>query len=713
MKRLLYACALLAVLAGCSKDDAETSPQRGETGLLRMNISATRTDATDDYDPLERLTVRLYNADGALLRKYASREDLPSEFELLAGEYRVTVEAGEQVAASHTKRFYKGENSFPITAGGMTTAEVKCELQNTVVEVSFDESIAANFGSDFYALAAIGDTADAPQEIAGNALRFTADGKGYFTLPEGAETLSWSFTGMHPERGEIVKRGSQPLRTDGRYRYRLTFRFSEDLPGYVEGVTVTVDPSTDDYDDTIVFSPDPTIETEGDFDPDTTQDYVPGITGDRTYLIATVAPISRAELSFDDETYLLIGTRSGAEGIRVEQTDDTHMTVTLTGDFFTGRTGGEHTVAISVTDTAGGSLTRRTPFRLPGLLPVETSDYDLWNNTVTLRALVFGSEAPQVGFGLRTPGGEWQEAAGVPAGDNIYTATIGAEWQTSVNDAGLTVHTPVAGTGVFAQKEYEYRMTLDGTAYEGSFSTPCDQRIPYGDMEDGNLSCFTSSNKSTAFWGSGNNNFAKTLCSQVAKGGSHCAQLQSAAAGALGINMLAAGNLFTGTFDKPSMQGTVGFGKDYDWKARPTALRLRFHATIGSVDYTKWADDSGSDPIAKGQPDKGRIYVAIVDWDSPRNVSSGTSAPSGMWDPATASSLPEGAIIGYGSLWVTESTAGDDLVELTLPISYYDTAAKPSKPYKIVISCSANAYGDYMNGCSSNRMYVDDFEWVY
>ena len=84
-----------------------------------------------------------------------------------------------------------------------------------------------------------------------------------------------------------------------------------------------------------------------------------------------------------------------------------------------------------------------------------------------------------------------------------------------------------------------------------------------------------------------------------------------------------------------------------------------------------------------------------------------------MWDPETVSSLEEGAIIGYGSLWVEQSTDGDDMVTIDLPIYYYDKTTKPSKEYKIVISCSANAYGDYMNGCRNNRLYVDDFEWVY
>ena len=52
--------------------------------------------------------------------------------------------------------------------------------------------------------------------------------------------------------------------------------------------------------------------------------------------------------------------------------------------------------------------------------------------------------------------------------------------------------------------------------------------------------------------------------------------------------------------------------------------------------------------------------------------------------------------------------------EVTIDLNYYDTAAKPSSDnYSVVISCACSAYGDYFNGCSSNTLYVDDFEWVY
>ena len=79
------------------------------------------------------------------------------------------------------------------------------------------------------------------------------------------------------------------------------------------------------------------------------------------------------------------------------------------------------------------------------------------------------------------------------------------------------------------------------------------------------MSCFTINNQTTPFWGSGNNNYMSAiigdqltrLCTQQVKSGSKCALLASQTAAGL----LAAGNLFSGTFVKPSTQGTVGVRK--------------------------------------------------------------------------------------------------------------------------------------------------------
>lgn len=118
-------------------------------------------------------------------------------------------------------------------------------------------------------------------------------------------------------------------------------------------------------------------------------------------------------------------------------------------------------------------------------------------------------------------------------------------------------------------------------------------------------------------------------------------------------------------------------------------------------------------PLAKGEQDKARIFVCIIDWDAPHNVSTGLSNPKGIWDPETTTNPGEGNIIGYGSLFIDKDTEGNSMVDAKLKINYYDKETKPSKAYKLLISCATSAYGDYMNGCKSNVMYVDDFEWVY
>ena len=206
MKKYITAALLFcaALTAACSKETAG-SADTGDTGALEMRVSATRAEADGEYDPLQRLAVRIYRASGELLRQYTA-ETLPSRLELLAGEYRVEVDAGEAVPASFTKRFYKGEKTFTVAAGQTTVAEVECKRQNVVAEVKFDATVSAAFGENFHAWVVAADAFDEGQVQRGGvpALNYTADGTGYFTMPEGATTLTTRFEGTHPDRGVIV-----------------------------------------------------------------------------------------------------------------------------------------------------------------------------------------------------------------------------------------------------------------------------------------------------------------------------------------------------------------------------------------------------------------------------------------------------------------------------------------------------------------------------
>ncbi len=342
---------------------------------------------------------------------------------------------------------------------------------------------------------------------------------------------------------------------------------------------------------------------------------------------------------------------------------------------------------------------------------VALREADLWQNTGTVTALISADEyASGAALEYRIKGDtEWQpmQESGYDAG--ILTATIAPEWKTETNPNGLTVYKLVPKKGLFAGHTYEFRLLVGGSEQGAplEYTAPAGNTIPNGDMEDASMNCWTQNNKTAEFWGSGNNTFTKGLCTQAPFAGGMRAKLQATSA----VGVLASGNLFTGLFQKDLItRGVVSFGQTYAWKARPRALKVQYFAEhIGPVDI----DKKFGAPIGMGDQDRARIMVAIVDWNARREVGSGTEPPTGTWDPQEAASTEQGKIIAYGSLFIDESSTGDRMIDTELELHFYDREAKPSGLYQLVISCSTSAYGDFMTGCKSNVLYIDNFEWAY
>lgn len=346
-------------------------------------------------------------------------------------------------------------------------------------------------------------------------------------------------------------------------------------------------------------------------------------------------------------------------------------------------------------------------------LKIAFRETDLWNNTGVITAMTTEEEYPDAVIQYRVKGtDEWQETQkGERDETGIFTGTVAPAWTNSTNGAGIPVKRLVRTKGIYAGQTYELRLLVNGEATETSeYTAPAGDVIPDGNMEDSGLSCFTSNNANAEFWASGNNSFAPSLCKQATfdgMGGSYCALLKASDPPIVG---LAAGNLMSGIFYKDGLTtGVVEFGQPYTWTARPYGMKVKYHATVGIVNQAK---HSGA-PIGEGDQDKARIFVAIVDWSARHRVASGTGAPTGTWDPTETTATDEGKIIACGSLFIDKSTEGDRMTEITLPLDFYDTQARPTGKYSIVISCSTSAYGDFMVGCTTNSMYVDDFEWVY
>ena len=420
MKRYIsYFAVLLAVLLGaaCSKDDAAPGTD-GRTGFMAMTVSTRQTADTGEYDPLQHQTVYIYNDEGGLLRKYTSKEACPERLELLAGTYRVAVEAGEEAPADFTKRLYKGEETFTVKPGETTNVAVVCQIVNTVVEVKFDDSILQNLAPGYSVWIAGGEKVDEQAAEAGSvpALRFTTEGTGYYTLPAGTTSLAWLFRGTHVE-GKNVEMEDYITNVKAGGKYTLTFKYSPDLPGYIDCVLISVDPGTDDKDDEIIFSPDPAVISEG-FDIAEIQKYR---SGEKKYRIMAFSELTRFTVSVGDESYDALGGTT--EGISLEPVDKYNVRLTLSDAFFASCQAGDQEVTFRIEDANGGSSEVATTYRLEGLVPVTADDYDLWANTVTLRVVSF-TPGTTVQFGLRSSGGEWQPMAGTPQGDDFITAGL-------------------------------------------------------------------------------------------------------------------------------------------------------------------------------------------------------------------------------------------------------------------------------------------------
>lgn len=727
MKRFIQLYTTLALLilgAACSKSESYLSGSADGVGTMAITISTQDAQSTRAYDPLAHVTVRIYNDEGGLIRKYTALSDIPARLELLAGEYTVAVEAGEEVDASFDTRFYKGEKTFSVTAGNTTPVAVVCQPANVIVAVQFDQSVGESFDAGYSAWVALDDAfdLDAAQTGAVPALKYTADGTGYFTLPEGTTTLSWFFSGEHSARGEVTKTDRiSDIRTAG--KYTLTFRYSPDLPGFIEALLVRVDETTEDHDDTFVLRDEPTITGDG-FDLTADQQYT---SGNRVYHIEAASAIEQLSVSIDGQTFDALN--GSTAGIGVVSTDETNIVLTLSDAFFAGRAGGDHTVSVSAVDANDGNASVQTTYRLQGLFPMAETDYDLWSNTLTLRAVAF--DTATVSFALREDGGAWNTQSGTRAGD-VVTVVFAPEWEDKTTPDWSTPNTNsvlpyarlVAGTGIFAGHTYDYKVTIDSAEQGGQFTTVAGNTITNGNFDtwkDGNYfpctetgtTIFNTKQYFYDFWGSGYNDFLKTLCTRdetiAGRDGAYAAKLTASYNNMAGIP--APGNLFSANFAVKTspMGGEVHFGKPFTYNARPRAIKFRYHATIGAVDYNQHGG-----PLAVGETDKARIYVAITEWSAAHTIFAGKNAPTGTWDPEKQTSVTEGAVIGYASKFIEETTAGSEMVEVVVPINYYDkNAAAPQGNFTIVLSCSTSAFGDYMNACSTNVMYVDAFEWVY
>ncbi len=710
MKRYItniFAVLCAALLApSCSTDGVDNIPE-GQ-GLITMNVE-TGTRAAGDPVALEECTVGIYdlNQEGALVRKYA-KGNCPNQIALVAGRYRVKVQYGQKPdAASFDNCYYEGQ-SDPITlaAGATETAEVECLPQSLAVEVRFGDNFAELFNS-YAADVTLGSG------VTNGSLHYTENRTGYFTLPEDVTEMSWTFTGEHKTEGTITKTATFGVEMGK--KYALSFKFSPDLPGYISIDVITIEVgSSIDWDDEFNFSNDPEITSTNSGFFSAPQVYAGEAV---TVQVDAQAAITKLSVEAAGKTVDLINSADGRVTVTLNSSR-TGATITLNPSFFNFACG-DTAVTFKVEDQDGGQASKTATIRMEeGILPVAEADCDLWLNTVVLRAKSNGA-VPVIKM-RRAGDSEWQTATAAADGDH-YTATFAPQWQSSQNAGNNNIYTPMTGTGVWAANTYEACAEIDGKVSMTTFTTQAGDVIPNAGLDEwstwkvvgsimtGGTVPYPNKDASTEFWVGGNNKTTNALCTGVEIEGSHgkCAQLKPKTA----VGVFAAGNLFTGTFDAGTAvsdtYGNARFGVKYAFTGRPRALRFRCKITVS-------ADNAvNGDQLPAGAIDPARVFCCVVDWTERHAVKSGLQKDeSTFWNPVNSTALDEGKILGYADTGlITES---NDWKTMEIPFVWYDKESMPTEGnYTMLISCSTSAYGDYTIGSENNRIWIEDFEWVY
>lgn len=173
--------------------------------------------------------------------------------------------------------------------------------------------------------------------------------------------------------------------------------------------------------------------------------------------------------------------------------------------------------------------------------------------------------------------------------------------------------------------------------------------------------------------------------------------------------ILACGNLFTGQFTEiiGGAAGAVHYGRP--WSTRPKKLVLSYKYKGGLVDCV---DDYPADDVVKvGDKDRCQIFVGVGDWDykryggsqaSPVRVSTAKNERKTLFTPESA------GIIACGNFVSNQSVS--EWTELEIPLEYRSLERKPTH---IIIICAVNYRGDYMTGCSTAKLWLDNMRFEY
>lgn len=725
MKRYYYimtlASAILA-LASCKTDNEFIEAE----GSLKLSVGvsdkvevASRTLSKEEQEALGNdCRIRIYNGE-TLVRKYEGLENVPSEIALMTGDYSVRVTAGDSVAASFEERFFEGKKEFTIAKGEVSSVEVNCGIVNTVVAITWDESLSEAFSAcQVTVTSATGELVYTSEN---------ADAKGYFILPEDNKSLTFKFSATTLAGGKYEKTDvKSDLNASTLYNLTYSYKAFEQNPTGGASLQVTVDETPLEEDEHVItFKQRPVIvckdaeETTYDLgqpmylELNAQKDFYFNISTSSSLSSLIIRNENFQTWGCDYNQFDMLQLGGYAETLKTFGISVVESKTALKGDVWTilfakellaKMTGSEGSVSTTIEATDANGKNRTVVWNIIASNATVVTDeiipYEVWTSKATLHGTITGTLASTAKF--------------------RYRAKDTADWTTVDADvSGDSFSKEI--TGLKSGTTYEYQ-AMDGEqassiTYEFTTEVEFQPENPGFEFTSGTSPIVIYGAGQSMWWDTGNHGSATlkknvtTPDTSVKHSGNQSILLSSQKVTFMGLGKFAAGNLFVGKYLKTDgTDGILGWGRPCT--SRPKALKVWVRYEPGTV-------DNGGDYISNGATDEGIIYIALGDWAG--QEAEGETWPfvvktknqSSLFNKEKGTYSGDG-IIAYGEKVFTEAyKEGENLKELTIELDYDSYGGNQRKPTSIIIVSSASKYGDYFQGSGTSKMWLDDIELIY
>lgn len=735
MKNIIFILSCLIFFVGCKEDDRYSS---GNCGLVRLNLAlddevtvASRGNiGIDESNALKSNSkVRIYKND-KLVAKYKGITDEGVVLPLGDG-YSTLIIAGDSVPASFDKRYFKGTQTFSVERKEMNDVNVECRMANTLVDIVFDESWSSYISEGKVDVVVDGVSGEEGKlsYIFGGELK-----TGYFSVMKEKPVLHFLFSGKSLSGKPFSNKEYVLSDVKESTKYTLTYVPKEGEP--IEGneggaffeIQINENPLYEVNDEVAVYQR-PIIKAvngneEIDFSKDlfveTGSTISPIFTFSGSTALSSVVIESKIlpDLGFEKTSVDVISERQSLvdKGFGVELSADGKRVVLAWNnrldDFL--KQDGIINIKYLVTDTydsiAEGNvaksreLTWRINVSNSNVTAVEVPyRYDIWSYKATLYGTNLEGKTPTGKIYFKycsKENGQWSELVEATFEEGYYKSEI---------------------TGLKSGKTYQYQIFEDdkpsGVICEFTTETPV--QLPNAGFENwsGTVPRYIFGDGESMFWDSGNHGSQKVSLNvteqdaSIKNSGTYSAKLTSLFANKFGIGQFAAGNIFIGKYLETVMDGITGHGVlgiGRPFTSRPIALR-------GYVKYISGNVDKGGDKISNNTPDQGIIYMALTDDREPVYEYGGEkwSFIIRTKDKQFFSKNNEN-VIAYGEKVWTESTVGEGMHEFIIYFNYDEkTDGKVRIPTRLLLVAAASRYGDYFQGSTSSRMWLDDLELIY